>query len=354
MKEQLTIIIPTHNRPALISRALEYYTTWGCKIIVCDSSQNEPEPFYLPNVHLLYCPELSFDQKLYKAVRQVTTPYVCLSADDDFLAVSSLNAGIEFLDNHDDYVSVQGHYLQFAWNNSELSIHPNYVSVIGFHIDDSEPSQRIIHTMNPFMHHIYSMHRSSVLIKSLAISLDYNAPPLAEFTTAIGGMIFGKHRMLPVFWMARDSGRYTVYNHNINDQETLVFNISKFLTTSDGLLYRARFAEAYATHSGEAVNMGKAVFDQAFSSYLSRQSVVREGFTSNIRKSLRQRIRKHTPAVVLQWRNWLLQKGFVPRSYPQNLGYPWSDSKAKEEWVIMKEIIMKHGQFPTVEDNRLL
>lgn len=352
MRNQLTIIIPTHNRPALIARALDYYRAWGCTVIVCDSSQDEPKPFCLPNVHFLHCPELSFDRKLYRAVQQVVTPYVCLCADDDFLAASGVIAGLKFLEKNDDYVSVQGHYVMFCWNMNELYINPNYLSVIGFHIDDAEPAQRIVHTMSPYMHHIYSVHRSNVLQKSLAISLDHNSPPLAEFSTALGGMIFGKHRMLPVFWMARDAGRYSAYNHNLNDQHTVV-DTGKFLATPDGLSYRTKFAEAYTAHVGESVDKGRVVFDQAFSAYLSMRAGVKRGLTGNIRDRARQVIRQLAPAVLLRWRRGLIQKCLLPRDYSQLRGYPWSDSDAKEEWELMKEIIMKHGQIATVEDKRL-
>lgn len=353
MRKQLTIIIPTHNRPALIARALDYYRAWGCTVIVCDSSQDETKPFCLPDVHFLHCPELSFDRKLYRAVQQVVTPYVCICADDDFLAASGVIAGLKFLEKNNDYVSVQGHYVVFCWNMNELYINPFYLSVTGFHIDDVEPAQRIVHTMNPHMHHLFSVHRSNVLQKSLAISLDHNSPLLAEFSTALGGMIFGKHRMLPVFWMARDTGRYTGYNHNFNDQNTVVFDISKFLATPDGLSYRTKFAEAYAAHVGESVDRGRVVFDQAFSAYLNLSSF-------SFMDRARQVIRQLAPAVLLRWRRRLIQKGvlrrktpMMPPDYSQLQGYPWSDSYAKEEWELMKEIIMKHGQIATVEDKRL-
>ena len=352
MRNQLTIIIPTHNRPALIARALDYYRAWGCTVIVCDSSQYETKPCCLPDVHFLHCPELSFDQKLYRAVQKVITPYACLCADDDFLAASGVIAGIKFLGKHDDYVSVQGHYVMFCWNKNELDIYPNYLSVTGFHIDDAEPAQRIVHTMNPYMHHMYSVHRSNVLQKSLAISL-HNSPLLAEFSTALGGMIFGKHRMLPVFWMARDVGRYTAYNHNLSNQNTVVSDTGKFLATPDGLSYRTKFAEAYATHTGESVDRGKVVFDQAFSTYQSRRTGAKSSLIGDIRVRARQVIWRLAPAVLLRWRRRLIQKGILPHNNSHLRGYPWSDSDAKEDWELMKKIIMKHGQIASVEDKRL-
>lgn len=34
----------------------------------------------------------------------------------------------------------------------------------------------------------------------------------AEYTSNLVGLFFGKHKILPMFWMARDAARYTSYN----------------------------------------------------------------------------------------------------------------------------------------------
>ena len=88
MKEKLTIIIATHNRPALIARALDYYMKWNCTIFVCDSSCDRPKFVDSPKIQVLHTPELLYNQKIHEALKKVITPYVCMSADDDFLAES--------------------------------------------------------------------------------------------------------------------------------------------------------------------------------------------------------------------------------------------------------------------------
>ena len=54
MSEKITIVIPTHNRHALIERALGYYKTFGCPVIVCDSSQSKSNFLLHPKIKVLY------------------------------------------------------------------------------------------------------------------------------------------------------------------------------------------------------------------------------------------------------------------------------------------------------------
>lgn len=349
MRSLLTIIIPTHNRPALISRAMDYYRTWGCAIIVCDSSQKPIESSYPSSIQIIHTPDFSLDRKLASAVRQVATPYVCISADDDFLSLHGVTAGIRFLDAHEDYVSIQGHYILFEWVGREIVIRPMYHDRIGFHIDDADPADRIVRSLNPYMHHIYSVHRSDVLKESLAITLNRNLPPMAEFSTALGGMIFGKHKMLPVFWMARDCGTYTSYNYSYQDQNTILLNPFNFIATSDGLSYRENFAATYALHSGDSVARGRRAFDQSFEAY--KRFCSGEAVEPSLR-IFRLIAKKWLPKIVLNWRRLLLARISQYR-VARFAGYPFNDRLSKFEWQTMKTIILKHGRISQVEDRRL-
>ena len=84
--EEVTIIIPTHNRNILLKRAIDYYTNFNCNIIICDSSEI-PITDLLNQTNIIYLnyPNASFAKKLSKAITHVKTKFVCLSADDDFL-----------------------------------------------------------------------------------------------------------------------------------------------------------------------------------------------------------------------------------------------------------------------------
>lgn len=359
MKDVLTIIIPTHNRPALLARALDYYNRWGCSVIVCDSSKQIPEEVVSANIRTMYTPELSFDRKLASAVKQVVTPYTCLSADDDFLATSGVVSAIKYLEEHKDYVSVQGHYVGFDWEMDQLVICPGYIGNVGFHIDDANPEQRIIRSMNPYMHQIYAVTRSDVLQRSFAITLEHNTRTLAEFSTALLGMLCGKHRMLPMFWMARDAGRYTEYNYNKADQDTIVYDIGEFLATSDGISYRGRLAEAYAFSVGCSVAIGLDVIDRAFIAYkdcCSDHELRHLGEQARVLNSLRQVYRqaelKFLPKAFKRQRRLQMEKIRAKYIYSKLPGFPFSRSSGSEDLETIKSVILKHGPIAQVEDRR--
>ena len=78
------------------------------------------------NVKYRHLPELSFAKKILEIAEDVTTPYVCMSADDDYFIESSLQAGASFLDENLDFVSVQGRYLQLELIEGQVVFSPRY------------------------------------------------------------------------------------------------------------------------------------------------------------------------------------------------------------------------------------
>ena len=339
MKENLTIIIVTHNRPALIARALDYYMKWNCTIFVCDSSCDLPKFVDSPKIQVLHTPGLLYNQKIHEALKKVITPYVCLSADDDFLAESGIMMSIGFLEEHKDYVSAQGHYVMFNWVLRQVLIYPNYLSTIGYNIDADYSAQR----MKTYMHQIYSLHRTNVFQKSFLMMSDLDINELVELGVAINGMIYGKHMVLPVFWMARDSCRYTIYTDSTDRANTFT-SVSAGLAKLDGLHYQDRFSREYSSHTGESLDKGREVFSQAFSEYLGNRP------NSKINKKLHHQMKKFIPELFLQLYRLSFGKLMKSWRYSNFPGYPFGDSIARKDWDSMKKIIVKHGEIPAKRD----
>ena len=121
LNEQLTIIIPTHERHSLLLRAIDYYTNLNVHVIIVDSSVNKLKRILTSKFQYIHMPCEDFGSKIYHVLSQVTTKYSCLSADDDFLSESGLIKGIDFLEENDDYVSVQGRYINFDFKNYKIT-----------------------------------------------------------------------------------------------------------------------------------------------------------------------------------------------------------------------------------------
>ena len=87
------------------------------------------------NITYFHLPGSLFGDKIYSALCKASTPYSCLCADDDFLAENGLKAGQEFLEENLDYVSVQGHYIQFDPSIPKEKNNPLYLNMIGYKND---------------------------------------------------------------------------------------------------------------------------------------------------------------------------------------------------------------------------
>ena len=208
MKNTLTIIIPTHERHTLLERSIHYYTLMNVSVLIVDSSPM-PLTVKLPeNIDYLHLAEFFFGDKIYYALDKIDTPYACLCADDDFLTENGLYEGLNFLENHEDYESVHGQYINF--DPADLkNINPMYIDCINHKNDSNDISERLKDCFKaPY---IYALHRTKNLKHCLEITLGLPAPTLVEMCIPLVSLLLGKQKTLPIFWQARDRRRYSKY-----------------------------------------------------------------------------------------------------------------------------------------------
>ncbi len=85
--QNFTVIIPEHKRPEHLKRLLDYFLSYGIKVIVTDSSDVEFKylsEFEKDIVYRFY-PKVNLAEKLTKVISLVETPFVVMCANDDFL-----------------------------------------------------------------------------------------------------------------------------------------------------------------------------------------------------------------------------------------------------------------------------
>lgn len=120
---RLTIVVPTYNRYARLRRLLAYVRAMDTPyaIHVLDSSSDPLESDEVRQwlrddgiMHRMYPTTITPMNKLDEGLRDVVSPYVVLWADDDFLVVRSLEAGIRFLEAHPDYSVMRGRSVLFS------------------------------------------------------------------------------------------------------------------------------------------------------------------------------------------------------------------------------------------------
>ncbi|MCC8189076.1 MAG: TIGR00180 family glycosyltransferase, partial [Planctomycetes bacterium] len=116
----LTMIIPTYERPDLLSKVLRYHNDFPGTIIVADGSA-------LPSltgtdgdrVRLLHMPgdlvdDGNLTDRLRAAVAMVDTDYIMMHADRRITTANGYRAAVEFLDANPAYVAADGRYVLFS------------------------------------------------------------------------------------------------------------------------------------------------------------------------------------------------------------------------------------------------
>jgi glycosyltransferase domain-containing protein len=353
MLNELTIVIPTYNRKLVLTRAMHYYTKWDCSFIICDSSDVIPVSYQSDRVDHIHCPGMFFSEKISFALNKVTTPFACLCADDDFLAQSGVTTAISFLKSNQQYVSAQGVYAQFFQSGSVITPVSLYSTMQGLHFDSDNIRERLVASAKTGMHQLYAVHRTEVLAKTFSACRHMQPPSFAEYSSNLFGLFYGKHIMLPVFWMARDAARYTEYNTNKNNANTILLKhqLGDYLLSPPGQQYKENFVKYFTEASGESEGNAGSLFDQIFfdiylkprpttahrqsaeeaspessRQYLNARSVLKKITTQKFRQGVRNIIKKLTPGIIHEYRN--------RRLFP----FPYSD---KPEFVNDWKMIAK-------------
>lgn len=140
--QNVTVIIPAHNRPERLRRLLDYYSRTDIKVLVPDSSDHpfaDAEKY--PDITYLHRPKLHFLLKLKEVLPMISTPYVLYCADDDFAVPSGIAQMTAFLDEHPDYSTAQGHYLTFTPHKGKISFYPRYIRYFDKQVTGDTPGK---------------------------------------------------------------------------------------------------------------------------------------------------------------------------------------------------------------------
>ena len=110
MLSDLTIIIPSFNRPVLLLAAVRQWKPHAAHIVVIDGSTAynavlEREAAFAQNVQYIH-DERRIEQRLARAIRLVKTEFVMLQSDDDIFIPAAVGESIAFLRKNVEYSAV--------------------------------------------------------------------------------------------------------------------------------------------------------------------------------------------------------------------------------------------------------
>ncbi len=145
------MVMPTHNRPRMLARAIRHYTSHDVDfpIIVVDTSiadvQIENDRAIATCAarvkHVRCSPDMSVFEKFYSLPDFIDTPFAMYMADDDIALLPGVFASLAFLRAHPDFVACHGVYYNAATaEEASLRVGTEYATVS---IDLPEPIDRL-------------------------------------------------------------------------------------------------------------------------------------------------------------------------------------------------------------------
>ena len=210
MLNELSIVIPTYNRPEFLGRLLAYYQSKesAAKVLILDSSESDVKAKNARVTaecgerfrHVVFPLTLPVASKLAQGLALVDTPFCALCADDDIVFIEGLNRALTYLKAHPECVCTDGIYLNFFRSGKDIQLKIEYASK---GIDAEHPAARVFRLFQRYESLFYGVFRTSDLAEifsgvSRNPSLHYQ-----ELFQATGALLIGKSHRLPVFYAGR-------------------------------------------------------------------------------------------------------------------------------------------------------
>jgi glycosyltransferase domain-containing protein len=348
MSSQLTIVIPTYERHNFLRRSMEYWGEFTGRIIIVDSSTNGIE-LELPCLRdYIHVPGMSIPEKLSLVINKIETKYCALCADDDFHAFDALDRAVSFLDDHQDFASVQGHYIAFSQDGGiEYGI--GYHHIHEYIIDNDDPAIRMTDAMRNYMHQVYAVHRTSNLTLTADCCRGINNNNAFELIFTLVPMMAGKHRVLPMFYSARE--QLPVSGGRLSPA------VSEWANASDNQeevsLWKMQLAQAFVKVTGQSLESGLSAVDKSLAAYwkfCADHHKTTPGWKAYVRPYLPDWIIEVRRRLLLRehlWHpspRWAADSRAIYSAKDKNIpGYPWSDPDAAIAWAKMSSVIRRYG-----------
>ncbi len=182
----LSIIIPSYNRPRYLARSLDYWSRSPFEIVVATNVQ-----FSDPRATILSSDQ-GFLDRVSSAVAKTSGAYCALCPDDDFMAFSALEAGIELLQGRPDCASIVGNLGYFSLDaNSSGGIR---FSGLPFPLPghtEIAPAERVAAGFRAYSNNFWAVYRKSCLERVLSICRGLSNHNVAEFVFKYGALMEG-------------------------------------------------------------------------------------------------------------------------------------------------------------------
>lgn len=149
--ENLTIVIPTYERPLYVSRQISFWSSSDVRVVILDGSPKRYEDERLrqfKNMSYLHV-DGDFHSRMLLAVQEVKTDFVAVLGDDDFFSKDGLRTCINRLSRDGSIIGCVGRSMRFTYQNGKIWAEQRDGESSEFSSDTTTGLQRLYETYHP-------------------------------------------------------------------------------------------------------------------------------------------------------------------------------------------------------------
>ena len=273
----ITLIIPTKNRVLFLRRLLRYLADNQYRhfLLIGDASDDEHAAQIKDTVgdfkgrlKITYysCLGLSISATVQRLNQLVTTPYVTLIADDDFLVPRGLEKCLNFLESHKDYSAAHG---LGALTTLKESGPCGDIKEVGAYrlgaVEGETGPQRLTEFMNNYFVSLFSLHRTPIwkIMWEEAGAIE-DVAFAAELLPCSLSAVKGKIKQLDCFYLVRQG----------HDRRYLLPKPHEWITKPEWFssyeVYHHCLAEELAKDKKISIEKAGSIVKEAFGNYLAK------------------------------------------------------------------------------------
>jgi glycosyltransferase domain-containing protein len=291
----ITIIIPTYERQNILLRSIIYWAKLNVKVVIVDGS-NESLPFAVvrilsPFVNIKYIHEkLSFNIRMSIASKNLTTKYVAMVGDDEFLTMAGIEAITNELNKSPvDVVGCIGQSIKFGLvDNSDINFGPGYFHD-NYSVVDEEVAARLFKAMSNYnAATCYAILKREIWIQSWGSISNWSSPYASEIEQAIATYASGKFITVnKLYWLR--SFEFQPVHHNISFNRKLSFSnwwlSNRF--ASEHNVFVAKLSEHIVASGYDCIADAEKVIRESIAAYVDFERSVSHvdfGYLDKIKK----------------------------------------------------------------------
>ncbi len=223
--EKLTIVIPTFGRQEFISRQIDYWSESSVSLIILDGSTHpwSGKNKIASDSKLIYHHSpVSIQKRLGESLYFVTTEYVVLLSDDEFLLYSALEKCIDFLDKNPDFSCCKGQAIGFKWDGKITYGFEVYPGLKNYVVNSDNGSERMREHMSPYeMATLWSVQRRNVYencMKAIGSGPAFSSAAASELQVSLISAFMGKVKVLDdLMWLRSFENSNTWGDMSVNE-----------------------------------------------------------------------------------------------------------------------------------------